>query len=65
MRALRALAWCAATSNGVIEGVYFGLTKAIPLMVKQREDLDAVLRAEGSDPEQVGILGVVAHLCKK
>jgi FMN-dependent oxidoreductase (nitrilotriacetate monooxygenase family) len=34
----------------------FGLTKSIPLMVKQRSDLDAALVAEGRDPEQVGIL---------
>jgi FMN-dependent oxidoreductase (nitrilotriacetate monooxygenase family) len=34
----------------------FGLTKAIPLMVKQRKDLDEALKAEGRDPEQVGIL---------
>lgn len=34
----------------------FGLTKAIPLMVKQREELDLALRAEGKDPETVGIL---------
>ena len=34
----------------------FGLTKALPLMVKQREDLDAALVAEGRDPEKVGIL---------
>jgi FMN-dependent oxidoreductase (nitrilotriacetate monooxygenase family) len=34
----------------------FGLTKAIPLMVKQRQDLDEALVAEGRDPEQVGIL---------
>jgi FMN-dependent oxidoreductase (nitrilotriacetate monooxygenase family) len=34
----------------------FGLTKAVPLMVKQRQDLDEALVAEGRDPEQVGIL---------
>jgi FMN-dependent oxidoreductase (nitrilotriacetate monooxygenase family) len=34
----------------------FGLTKSIPLMVKQRADLDQALRAEGRDPESVGIL---------
>lgn len=34
----------------------FGLTKAVPLMVKQREELDAALLAEKRDPEQVGIL---------
>ncbi len=34
----------------------FGLTKAVPLMVKQREDLDAAIRAEGRQPEGVGIL---------
>jgi FMN-dependent oxidoreductase (nitrilotriacetate monooxygenase family) len=34
----------------------FGLTKAIPLMVKQRQDLDEALVAEGREPEQVGIL---------
>jgi len=33
----------------------FGLTKALPLMVKQREDLDAALWAEGREPEEVGI----------
>ena len=34
----------------------FGLTKPLPLMVQQRTDLDAALRAEGRDPETVGIL---------
>jgi FMN-dependent oxidoreductase (nitrilotriacetate monooxygenase family) len=34
----------------------FGLTKAIPLMVKQRQDLDEALVAEGREPEEVGIL---------
>jgi FMN-dependent oxidoreductase (nitrilotriacetate monooxygenase family) len=34
----------------------FGLTKAIPLMVKQRQDLDEALVAEGRNPEEVGIL---------
>ncbi|MSQ18432.1 MAG: LLM class flavin-dependent oxidoreductase [Betaproteobacteria bacterium] len=34
----------------------FGLTKALPLMVKQREELDVALVAEGKDPEKVGIL---------
>jgi alkanesulfonate monooxygenase SsuD/methylene tetrahydromethanopterin reductase-like flavin-dependent oxidoreductase (luciferase family) len=34
----------------------FGLTKAVPLMVKQRADLDEALLAEGRDPEEVGIL---------
>jgi FMN-dependent oxidoreductase (nitrilotriacetate monooxygenase family) len=34
----------------------FGLTKALPLMTKQRQDLDQALIAEKRDPEQVGIL---------
>jgi FMN-dependent oxidoreductase (nitrilotriacetate monooxygenase family) len=34
----------------------FGLMKAIPLMAKQRDDLDQALVAENRDPEQVGIL---------
>ncbi|MEP9380484.1 NtaA/DmoA family FMN-dependent monooxygenase [Aquabacter sp. CN5-332] len=34
----------------------FGLTKSVPLMQQQRNDLDAALRAEGRDPEEVGIL---------
>ncbi|TCT05508.1 NtaA/DmoA family FMN-dependent monooxygenase [Aquabacter spiritensis] len=34
----------------------FGLTKSVPLMQQQRSDLDAALRAEGRDPEDVGIL---------
>jgi FMN-dependent oxidoreductase (nitrilotriacetate monooxygenase family) len=34
----------------------FGLTKAVPLMVKQREELDAALVAEKRNPEDVGIL---------
>jgi FMN-dependent oxidoreductase (nitrilotriacetate monooxygenase family) len=34
----------------------FGLTKALPLMVKQREELDAALRIEGKDPAKVNIL---------
>jgi FMN-dependent oxidoreductase (nitrilotriacetate monooxygenase family) len=34
----------------------FGLTKSIPLMVKQRSDLDRALRDEGRDPDAVGIL---------
>ncbi|MFN0300335.1 MAG: NtaA/DmoA family FMN-dependent monooxygenase [Burkholderiales bacterium] len=34
----------------------FGLTKPLPLMAKQREELDIALVAEGKDPEQVGIL---------
>ena len=34
----------------------FGLTKALPLMMQQRRDLDAALRSEGRDPERVGIL---------
>jgi FMN-dependent oxidoreductase (nitrilotriacetate monooxygenase family) len=34
----------------------FGLTKSIPLMVKQRSDLDQALRDEGRDPGTVGIL---------
>jgi FMN-dependent oxidoreductase (nitrilotriacetate monooxygenase family) len=34
----------------------FGLTKALPLMVKQREELDVALVAEGKDPAKVNIL---------
>jgi FMN-dependent oxidoreductase (nitrilotriacetate monooxygenase family) len=34
----------------------FGGRKALPLMVQQRHDLDAALRAEGRDPEKVGII---------
>lgn len=34
----------------------FGLTKALPLMIKQRQDLDQALIAEKRDPEKVGIL---------
>jgi FMN-dependent oxidoreductase (nitrilotriacetate monooxygenase family) len=34
----------------------FGARKPIPLMAKQREDVDAALRAEGRDPQQVGII---------
>lgn len=34
----------------------FGLTKALPLMVKQREELDAALLAQGRDAQAVGIL---------
>jgi FMN-dependent oxidoreductase (nitrilotriacetate monooxygenase family) len=34
----------------------FGLTKSIPLMVKQRSDLDQALVDEGRDPDAVGIL---------
>jgi FMN-dependent oxidoreductase (nitrilotriacetate monooxygenase family) len=34
----------------------FGGRKPIPLMAKQREELDAALRAEGRDPEPVGII---------
>lgn len=34
----------------------FGLLKPVPMMVKQRADLDAALIAEKRDPEQVGIL---------
>lgn len=34
----------------------FGQTKALPLMVQQRHDVDAALRAKGRDPEEVGIL---------
>ena len=43
--------------------------KAIPLMQKQREDLDAALIAEGRDPSQVGILwssrAIVADTAKE
>ncbi|MEO7405111.1 MAG: NtaA/DmoA family FMN-dependent monooxygenase, partial [Burkholderiales bacterium] len=34
----------------------FGLMKPVPMMVKQREELDKALVAERRDPEQVGIL---------
>jgi FMN-dependent oxidoreductase (nitrilotriacetate monooxygenase family) len=34
----------------------FGLMKSIPLMTKQRDDLDQALVAEKRDPQQVGIL---------
>lgn len=34
----------------------FGLMKSIPLMSKQRDDLDQALVAEKRDPQQVGIL---------
>jgi FMN-dependent oxidoreductase (nitrilotriacetate monooxygenase family) len=34
----------------------FGGRKPIPLMAKQREEVDEALRAEGRDPEQVGII---------
>jgi FMN-dependent oxidoreductase (nitrilotriacetate monooxygenase family) len=34
----------------------FGLMKSIPLMTKQREDLDQALVVEKRDPQQVGIL---------
>ncbi|MDO9411705.1 MAG: NtaA/DmoA family FMN-dependent monooxygenase [Pseudolabrys sp.] len=34
----------------------FGLTKSLPLMAKQRSDLDEALVAEGRDPEKVGIM---------
>lgn len=34
----------------------FGLLKPVPMMVKQRADLDAALLAERRDPQQVGIL---------
>lgn len=34
----------------------FGATKALPLMTKQRQELDAALRDEGRDPESVGII---------
>jgi FMN-dependent oxidoreductase (nitrilotriacetate monooxygenase family) len=34
----------------------FGLMKSIPLMTKQRDDLDQALIAEQRDPQQVGIL---------
>src|SRR5271156_4610169 len=34
----------------------FGAGKAVALMAEQRRDLDAALRAEGRDPEAVGIL---------
>jgi FMN-dependent oxidoreductase (nitrilotriacetate monooxygenase family) len=34
----------------------FGLTKTVPLMQQQREDLDRALVEEGRDPEKVGIL---------
>jgi FMN-dependent oxidoreductase (nitrilotriacetate monooxygenase family) len=34
----------------------FGAGKGLPLMAEQRVNLDAALRAEGRDPDQVGIL---------
>ena len=34
----------------------FGGRKPIPLMAQQRKDVDAALRAEGRDPEKVGII---------
>ena len=34
----------------------FGLTKATPLMIKQRADLDAALALEGRSPDDVGII---------
>ncbi len=34
----------------------FGLTKSIPMMQKQRADLDEAVRLEGRDPESVGII---------
>jgi FMN-dependent oxidoreductase (nitrilotriacetate monooxygenase family) len=34
----------------------FGARKPIPLMAKQREEVDAALRAQGRDPEKVGII---------
>jgi len=34
----------------------FGAGKGVPLMAEQRRDLDAALRAEGRDPEPVGII---------
>lgn len=34
----------------------FGLTKALPLMVQQRTDLDIALREKQRDPEEVGIV---------
>jgi FMN-dependent oxidoreductase (nitrilotriacetate monooxygenase family) len=34
----------------------FGARKPIPLMAKQREEVDAALRAEGRDPQKVGII---------
>ena len=38
----------------------FGLMKAVPLMAKQRDDLDQALIAEKRDPQQVGIFGRAA-----
>ncbi len=34
----------------------FGMMRGLPLMVKQRSDLDAALAAEGRDPADVGIV---------
>src|SRR5712671_5723648 len=34
----------------------FGARKPIPAMAKQREDVDAALRAEGRNPQKVGII---------
>ena len=34
----------------------FGLTKTIPQMAKQRADLDAAVKADGRDPDQIGII---------
>jgi FMN-dependent oxidoreductase (nitrilotriacetate monooxygenase family) len=34
----------------------FGLMKAVPLMTRQRDDLDQALIAEKRDPQQIGIL---------
>jgi FMN-dependent oxidoreductase (nitrilotriacetate monooxygenase family) len=34
----------------------FGLTKSIPLMQKQRAELDEAIRLEGKDPDSVGII---------
>ena len=34
----------------------FAMMRGLPLMVKQRQDLDAALAAEGRDPSEVGII---------
>lgn len=43
----------------------FGLTKTIPLMRRQRDDLDAALRAENRDPESVGIIWSIRTIVGK
>ncbi len=38
------------------DGHIFGARKPLPAMAKQREEVDAALRAEGRDPQKVGII---------